>query len=76
MFEAIQRLTQNQTVLRFAIRGIREQMNTALQKSDYPEVNHCRRQQLFLERELRYIRFIRFIRLIRLIRSSLLSILP
>jgi hypothetical protein len=49
---AIQRLTQNQNVLRLAIRGIREQTNTALQNGDYAEVDHCRRQQLFLEREL------------------------
>ena len=41
-----------QNVLRLAIRGIREQTNTALQNGDYAEVDHCRRQQLFLEREL------------------------
>ena len=52
---AIQRLTQNQNVLKLAIRGIREQTNSALQKSDYIEVNHCRRQQMFLEQELSQI---------------------
>ena len=49
---AIQRLTQKQNVLRTAIRSVRQQTNTALQNADYAEVDHCRRQQLFLEREL------------------------
>ena len=52
---AIQRLTQNQNILRLAIRGIREQTNAALQIGDYVEVDNCRRQQLFLERELSQI---------------------
>lgn len=49
---AIERLTRNQQVLRLAIRGIRQQTNAALQKCDYPEVERCRQQQMFLEREL------------------------
>lgn len=52
---AIQRLTRNQQVLRLAIRGIRQQTNTALQTADYGEVERCRQQQLFLERELSQI---------------------
>ena len=52
---AIQRLTRNQQVLRLAIRGIRQQTNTALQNADYGEVERCRQQQLFLERELSQI---------------------
>ena len=49
---AIQRLTRNQQVLRLAIRGIRQQTNAALLTADYGEVERCRQQQLFLEREL------------------------
>lgn len=52
---AIHRLTRNQQVLRLAIRGIRQQTNTALQIADYGEVERCRQQQLFLERELSQI---------------------
>jgi predicted RNase H-like nuclease (RuvC/YqgF family) len=52
---AIHRLTRNQQVLRLAIRGIRQQTNTALQVADYGEVERCRQQQLFLERELSQI---------------------
>lgn len=52
---AIHRLTRNQQVLRLAIRGIRQQTNAALQNADYGEVERCRQQQLFLERELSQI---------------------
>ena len=52
---AIQKLTKDQHVLRLAIRGVRQQTNTALQMCDYGEVDRCRQQQLFLERELSQI---------------------
>lgn len=52
---AIERLTRNQHVLRLAIRAVRQQTNGALQRCDYPEVDRCREQQMFLERELGHI---------------------
>lgn len=46
---AIEKLTRNQQVLRLAINGVRQQAAGAV---NFADVEHCRQQQLFLEREL------------------------
>ena len=46
---AIEKLTSNQQVLRLAINGVRQQAAGAV---NFADVEHCRQQQLFLEREL------------------------
>ena len=46
---AIEKLTRNQQVLRLAINGVRQKAASAV---NFAEVEHCRQQQLFLEREL------------------------